>query len=73
MDKWIQFIVGEISGAIVFVILIILVSTFQEAVPNYPITVEQILILWGLFGIATPVIVFSGILEELGDIIRSLR
>lgn len=71
--KFLQTVIGEVVGAVFFVIIIIFVAAFREAMPQYPLSVSNIVLLWGLYGILTPIVIFTDIIGAIQDMIHNRR
>ena len=71
--KFLKTVIGEVVGALFFVIIIIIVAALKDAIPEYPLSISDIMLLWGLYGIATPIVIFTDIADSIQDMIQNLR
>ncbi len=72
-SKFLKTVIGEVVGALFFVILITIVAALKDAMPEFPLSISQIVLLWVLYGIGTPIVIFSDVMDFFQDIIRNLR
>ena len=72
-QKILAVVIAEVSGALLFIFLIMFVANLKESMPSYPLDVSTIVLIWTLYGIGTPIAIFTPVLEMLKELIENIR
>ena len=72
LEKILKIVVGEIVGALLFIVILIVVGSLPIDEISSQIT-KTILICWGIYGIGTPIVIFTEIESEIFRIFKGVR
>ncbi len=61
IEEFREIIITEAVGAVVFVGLIVMMAAIGSKLPNVSGLIPYVAILWGLYGIGTPLVLISSI------------
>lgn len=72
LDKILKVVVGEIVGALLFIVMLIVVGALPVDEVSSQIT-KTILVFWGIYGIGTPIVIFAEVEGEIFRIFRGVK
>ena len=71
-EKILKIVFGEIAGAFIFIVALMTLGTL----PNDQISLQltsTIFVLWGIYGIGTPIVIFAELEKEILKIFGGLK